>query len=866
MPTLHQSRRLFRNAAEAVYGEPWAILPAKLDAIVELLALRAEGLEFTAAEIRERTGARVAMGDDEDEPAGPRTIEGVAVLPLVGTIAQRMNMLVRFSGGTSTEIFGDWFSAALKDPNVRAILLHVDSPGGQVQGVTELADQIFAARGTKPIWAIADPLMASGAYWIASAADEVIATPSAGVGSIGVYTVHTDASQAYADRGYRVNVIAAGKHKVDANPYEPLSSQARGTLQERVDQIYEQFVGAVAKNRRAQASDVRAGYGQGKVLFAQAALSAGLVDRIDTFAGTLQRLRATASPAPPRSAITIQLQTSSPPSPVASPAAGDPQPEKVLPMNPQLKAALVARGIIPADAADAVALTGLSAFFAAHGQPVPKEPADQIAAVLSLGLAKTEPAAPPANPAPAAAVPTANSAGQATPTPQAAALAERARIADLRARGAVLEASAEQIEAAIESGQSADAFAAAIVAEKAKTHRPVSTTGVIKPGAAEADTLHAGALDALCLRANVPLRDAAGAPRAPHQAAAEVRGMRLSEIAAAFLRAKGVRIQGLDTDSICKQYLATAPAAWTPFGSERAGNSFNTPSLFPNLLSALAGKIMDQAIDYAEATYREWCSQLGSVPDFKPKTIIAMGATGELPRVPDGDDFPQDTNVEEASWIATDTFGKQWKMTPVMMANDDLDGFSTMAMDYQIAHELTVNRLCVELLTSNPTLPDGIAFFHASHNNLVTPGAAPNVAQLSTMRLNMRNQQAPGNKRRLRIGPSIVLLPNELETGAEQLLLPLTIVPTTDTTTNPFRNKLRPVVEPMLSDASAVIWYALAAKERVRTIVYMFQQGFENGKRETYYDPASGSQCMKIEGRVGAAIRNWRGAQRNNGT
>jgi HK97 family phage major capsid protein len=134
--------------------------------------------------------------------------------------------------------------------------------------------------------------MASAAYWIGSQCDEVVATPSAAVGSIGVFMVHLDES-AFDERiGLQYSLIFAGKHKVDGNPYEPLSDDARAALQEQVDEYYTLFVNDVARGRKVNASKVRAGYGEGRCLTATQAMDAGLVDRIDTFDGVLSSLGA----------------------------------------------------------------------------------------------------------------------------------------------------------------------------------------------------------------------------------------------------------------------------------------------------------------------------------------------------------------------------------------------------------------------------------------------------------------------------------------------------------------------------------------------------------------------------------------------
>lgn len=275
-----------------VQSVPWSIEPNKGGALLEVLGVHVAGKRFTRDELE----ARLA-GERPKPQAGPAPIAGkqgaIQVINLFGVVAHRMDMLSEMSGGCSTLRVSDEFDAAMNDPNVSAIVFNVDSPGGSIDGVPELAKRIREARGKgKKLVAVANTLMASAAYWIGSQCDDVVATPSAAVGSIGVFMVHLDESGFDERIGLTYSLIFAGKHKVDGNPYEPLSDDARAALQEQVDEYYTLFVNDVAKGRKAKAADVRKGYGEGRCLTASQAQEAGLVDRIDTFDGVLASLGA----------------------------------------------------------------------------------------------------------------------------------------------------------------------------------------------------------------------------------------------------------------------------------------------------------------------------------------------------------------------------------------------------------------------------------------------------------------------------------------------------------------------------------------------------------------------------------------------
>lgn len=274
---------MYERILRAVAGSIWAIMPAKLDAILAVLELRAAGGRISDEEMRAVVGAA-------QRPV-QRQQGTVAVLPLHGTIAQRMGGLSESSGGTSTTSFTRLFRQAMDDPQIGAIVIDVDSPGGSVYGVQELAAEIYAARGQgKPIVAVASALAASAAYWIASAADELSVTPSGEVGSIGVIAVHQDASGAHEQRGVKNTLIAAGKHKGEFNSYGPLSAEDRAALQASVDTYYADFVSAVARQRGVPTAAVRGGYGEGRVVGAQEAKRLGMVDRIETLDAAIARM------------------------------------------------------------------------------------------------------------------------------------------------------------------------------------------------------------------------------------------------------------------------------------------------------------------------------------------------------------------------------------------------------------------------------------------------------------------------------------------------------------------------------------------------------------------------------------------------
>ena len=242
---------------------------------------------------REEIAPVFSAGMAADPTSASRSKAGaIAVLPLQGTISHRMGLMSQISGGTSCEQFTGWLRAALSDPQVKSIIMDIDSPGGTVTGVQELADEIYQGRQQKPIIGVANGMAASAAYYLGSQASELVVSPSGEVGSIGVFAAHEDVSKALEGMGVKTTFISAGKYKTEGNPYEPLSGEARDAMQAKVDAYYQQFVNAVARGRNTSADQVQSDFGQGRMVMAGPARRAGMVDRVATLDQTLKRLGA----------------------------------------------------------------------------------------------------------------------------------------------------------------------------------------------------------------------------------------------------------------------------------------------------------------------------------------------------------------------------------------------------------------------------------------------------------------------------------------------------------------------------------------------------------------------------------------------
>ena len=295
------------NILDILY-QPWAIAPDRLTEIQAIYAahLRGEAVDIEAVEAR--IGRQL-----QNPPQGYQVQDGAALIPLRGVMAPRMNLMSQVSGGTSTELFARDVQAALSDPDVKSIVLLVDSPGGSVGGTQAAAAAVMAARGVKPIATYSDGTMASAAYWVGSAADRVyISSGVDQVGSIGVVASHVDVSQREAQLGMKTTEIVAGRYKRIASQYGPLTESGRQSIQDQVDYLYSLFVGDVAAQRGVSPDKVLADMADGRVFIGQQAIDAGLVDGIGRIEGVIAEMndraataaRVTASiPAPRRSSM-----------------------------------------------------------------------------------------------------------------------------------------------------------------------------------------------------------------------------------------------------------------------------------------------------------------------------------------------------------------------------------------------------------------------------------------------------------------------------------------------------------------------------------------------------------------------------------
>ena len=207
--------------------------------------------------------------------------KGIAIIRIYGVLTKKTEAFDHILDMTSYENIHEEIESALEDKSIETILLDIDSPGGKVNGVFDLADFIYESRAKKRIIAMANDDAYSAAYAIASSAEKVFVSRTSGVGSIGVIASHIDQSGFDERQGIKYTTIFAGSRKNDLNPHEPMTSESLGSLQKEVDRLYEMFVQLIARNRGLSIEKIRST--EAGLYFGEKAVEIGLADGGTTF-------------------------------------------------------------------------------------------------------------------------------------------------------------------------------------------------------------------------------------------------------------------------------------------------------------------------------------------------------------------------------------------------------------------------------------------------------------------------------------------------------------------------------------------------------------------------------------------------------
>lgn len=748
----------YRRILSAVYGEVWGILPEKLEAIVDMLELRSDGRVFSDDEIKTRISSAFPVAQVETQEA-----PGIAVLSLNGTITQRTTWMSEFSGGTSTEMFGKAFDKAIADPSVKRILIDVDSPGGSVTGVEELAAKIFAARGSKPITAFASGgQIASAAYWISCAADEIVATPScSAIGSIGVIQVH----QVKQNADTTTTVIRSVPNKADVNSHEKLTESAMKNLTDKIQSIHNVFESSVAKYRGVDVKTVQSDYGQGRTFASREALKAGMIDRIATLDELLAEWGASPQTNEDVEVDVIPLKVS----------------ERIedMKLTPKIQLALVRAQLVRAGSEEKEFQAALDLHCKAEGIA---ESATEEAVVASF----TKSHAPTGS----------TVATFVQSTELRSAISDGDVSAVIRLAGNVGDSERFALHTEIMDKISAgDLTTMKGVRELVGKHKSDASVlagavaGDMKFGKAEADKIVDQIVSAITIDAY------AGQDRSELSivtsegnraiAAADVgNDARMGSpigIARMIIErnpAIGAKAHQLSNEDIAR-ITCGAPLADFGIGSYADGPAFNTTGLFRAVLNNSKNTVARKEYADTEVMYTKWASRGRAITNFDQHTIKALGSMTDPRAVPENGEFEEQTILgAESEKVRLNIWGGIFSNSFQMMLSDDLGFF--VAVEKKMVRKLRRKQdlIVSGVLKDNPTMGDGIPLFHTSHNNVVDVTAAGDLftqATIALARIALRRQKPVGAVENVDLGddgepigltPYAALVPPELGESA----------------------------------------------------------------------------------------------------
>ncbi len=302
----------YPQLASRLVGRPLLLHPDKAELILQVLSGRMAFPNVEASNANRFVGeARSHSG----QQTSFRVQDSVAILPIVGSLVNRGAWIGAQSGLVSYEGIIAQVKEAEVNPDIKAVILDIDSPGGEASGMFSAADAIAKLDQVKPVVALVNDVAASAAYGLASAAREILISPTSLLGSIGVVLTHFDRSGEMAQQGIKPTLIYAGARKVDGHPFAGLGDEVRGDLQREVEAVYDQFVSLVAKGRagRMTAEEIRAT--EARSYMGGDAIAQGLADRmasldeiIDHYAN-LQRSAPAMSRATPDTAPLAEAST-----------------------------------------------------------------------------------------------------------------------------------------------------------------------------------------------------------------------------------------------------------------------------------------------------------------------------------------------------------------------------------------------------------------------------------------------------------------------------------------------------------------------------------------------------------------------------
>ena len=844
----------------------WAILPEKLEEIVGVLDAYELGTVEMAAAANRRPVSSVVQGNTGGQ---------VAVMNLFGTISQRQNMLASASGGTSSQVFAADFKRNIEDPNVGAVLIVSDSPGGMVAGTQELSDLIYSSRGKKPIWALADPSSASGAYWISSSVDPggFIAAPSAQtIGSIGVVQMLMDQTKALEKAGVTMNIIRSTENKFEGNPYEPLSAAAKAHFQARVDESHQLFVSSIARNRGVSVATVNDRFGKGSTFMAREAVDRGMVDRIATFETVLSELSAKVGTA---SSVFV---------------SADIPKGREHAMHPKVRLALVQSGLATFAMSAADLTAAVDTLFAAHSKAVPQDHDECAKQIRALCATEAAPAAEIPAPPAAPAVP---APAQKQPACDMVSIAGVHAI--VMTAGAALSAQDKltvvgELQTKISAAGGSLAMSDVLDFVNKKAVAATADTGSnvrIEAGEAQIDKFRDEATAAMCLAGTPSLSGKFVNPRTgEEQDFKRPKGLKSSALAIAreCMVQAGVpagQVMHLDANDVAMcvmggSYMAQRRAE-DLFGRQMAAGWGNVTGMYLNLLYDAGNVQLRKAYGMVSTTYQQWAVKIDDFTDFKTKHLVTVGAFPDPTAIGEDGEFDEVGTVDGRETLTIHEWGQKFTYSYKLLVNETLGGLIGKHTG-QMANAMKrkQNRLVYGILKDNRALADGVALFDSTavasggHANLTTGSVSDYGAALNTVKQKLQAQKAPGaGAAPIGLKMRYLLHPPALYQNFRELFgSPNKISGTTPGIPNVWQGTAEPIEEDELSAAfggSDTAWYAVGDGAACEHIVYATMAG-QNGPIFSVFEiPGVLGYGSTIHQAFGAGAVDYRNIQKHAG-
>lgn len=821
------------SIVRAVLSSTWLIDERKMSEILAFLEFRAQGGRIDDDKVKEMFASEPMAGNEIffDEDGNKIDVDGIRYLTVSGTMAPKMNLMMTFSGGTSTQRLSRQLREAEADDSVRTVLIDVDSPGGTASGTEEARQALFSLRQKKRTVVVARNIMASAAYYFGSAATEVFATPSTEVGSVGVYQVLQEITRAAENAGYKFEVIRAGALKASGIPYEKLTDERRASIQARVDAVYEMFVNSVAENLGINADVVIKSFGQGTVFMADEARARGMIHGVALFEDVLANERRRNS----------RRQN------ISSPSTR----EIFMKVTPKVKAALFLNDYVgDSQAEDSQCETVIRTLARAKGMNAEAIEAMDEAAMLDLINGKS-----------ARVNPTQVMLSELSETLVAEPVrtiesqqagSERLRVLEINQAGRTMGIPDSVINAAIVSDDTVEQARERFVKHAASNQNPVT----IVAGDSSIDKINGAIVGYFCNRLNLqgltPTREEANY-------AQSMRGMTAIEVAREQLRVSGVTTHNMSKQQVASQWLglgmgrhrAEATAAeFQTFDGQTILATANSSGDHADALSNLMGRVLDVGVPQEDAvTYTQWARRVPDLPDTRPASFIQTGLFHELDAIKEGgkhEELMFDSKL--LAYIQAGHYGGKVGLTLEMVMNDDLGIFAEQLSELPATAVGTVDKACRGLLVSNPTMfEDGAPLFHASHGNLAT-AAVISDDSVSEHRKKHRAMKRYGSDQRMGLPIRMVMAPGALEQVTYKVLASVELkVPVLDANINTVRGT-RYLIDGLLDDYSETRWYSFA-DQRLAPVAYGFVSGMggDRGMRKTWQDPDSGTRYVAID-------------------